>query len=274
MKNRFILILLILLPLVLFSVKTFIYTIKSGDSLEKIANKFNIPLSLIIDYNPDYAYKKYIYPGENLLIPEKAIMIYRVKSGDNLSYIAKIFFSDASLIAEYNNIKDPDLLYIGQKLKIPYEYIGLSFNKQVDVSWPVWGEITSLYGWRIHPIYNEKRFHSGIDIALSESAPILSAVSGKVVEVKKDNGYGIYVKIKAGKHYYIFAHMSKALATVGEIVKKGELIGRVGSTGISTGPHVHFEVRTLADKSVDPLGLLPGFKYAHVSIEKHYMGGN
>ena len=273
MKARLIF-LFLFLPLLIFSVKTYTYTIQSGDSLEKIAYKLNIPLSVIVDYNPDYAYRKYIYAGEKLIVPEKPVYIYRVKSGDSLSYIAKTFFSDASLIAEYNNIQDPNLLYIGQKLEIPYEYIGLSFNRNVAVSWPVWGELTSLYGWRIHPIYHDKRFHSGIDIALSEGLPILSAVTGKVVEVKKDNGYGIYVKIKAGKHYYIFAHMSKALAVPGEIVKKGELIGRVGSTGISTGPHVHFEVRTLADKSIDPMGLLPGFKYAHVPIEKHYMGGN
>lgn len=273
MKAR-ILFLVLLLPIFMFSVKTYTYTIQSGDSLEKIAYKVNIPLPLIIDYNPDFAYKKYIYAGEKLIIPEKPVYIYSVKSGDSLSYIAKTFFSDASLIAEYNNITNPNLLYIGQKLEIPYEYIGLSFNKNVDVSWPVWGELTSLYGWRIHPIYHDKRFHSGIDIALSEGLPILSAVTGKVVEVKKDRGYGIYVKIKAGSHYYIFAHMSKALAVPGSIVKKGELIGRVGSTGISTGPHVHFEVRTLAEKSINPLELLPSFRYAHVPIKKKYMGGN
>jgi murein DD-endopeptidase MepM/ murein hydrolase activator NlpD len=274
MKTRLLFFIILLISLSVFSVKTFTYTIQSGDSLEKIANKFNLPLSVIIDYNPDYAYKKYIYAGEKLIIPEKAVFEYTVKSGDNLSYIAKTFFSDATLIAKYNNITNPNLLYIGQKLEIPYEYIGLSFNKNVDVSWPVWGEITSLYGWRIHPIYNEKRFHSGVDIALSEGLPILASVTGKVVEVKKDNGYGIYVKIKAGTHYYIYAHMSEALTVPGSIVKKGEVIGRVGSTGISTGPHVHFEVRTLADKSVDPMGLLPGYKYAHVEIEKNYMGGN
>ncbi|GAB6190156.1 M23 family metallopeptidase [Marinitoga arctica] len=274
MKKRLYLLILFLIPLMVFSVKTYTYTIQSGDSLEKISYKLNIPLSVIIDYNPEYAYKKYIYAGEKLVIPEKAVYVYTVKSGDSLSYIAKTFFSDASLIAEYNSIQNPNLLYIGQRLEIPYEYIGLSFNKNVDVSWPVWGEITSVYGWRIHPIYHDRRFHSGIDIALSEGLPILSAVTGKVVEVKKDNGYGIYVKIKAGNHYYIFAHMSRALAVPGEIVKKGELIGRVGSTGISTGPHVHFEVRALADRSIDPMSLLPGFKYAHVSIEKNYMGGN
>ncbi|AEX85963.1 hypothetical protein XO10_07755 [Marinitoga sp. 1135] len=273
MKNRIFLIILTLLITTIFSVNTYTYTVKSGDSLELIAYKHNIPLSLIVDYNPELAYKKYIYPGQKIKIPEEPVFIYTVKSGDNLSYIAKSMFTDLNLLIKYNHITNPEKIYVGQKLLIPYNYLGLSYNKKVTVSWPVWGELTSPYGWRIHPIYHEKRFHSGIDIALSEGLPIFSSITGKVVEVKKDKGYGIYVKIKAGKHYYIFAHMSRADVVPGIIVKKGELIGRVGSTGISTGPHVHFEVRTLDEKSVNPMIFLPGMKFAHVEIDKNYMGG-
>ncbi|WP_018086931.1 M23 family metallopeptidase [Desulfurispora thermophila] len=127
-------------------------------------------------------------------------------------------------------------------------------------TWPVPGhtQITSYFGWRVHPITGERKFHEGIDIAAPEGAPV-AAVAGGMATVNPDaGGYGMLVTITDGVHEYRYAHLSGFTVQSGQVVKAGEQIGLVGSTGASTGPHLHFEVR-VNGQPVDPLPLLrPG----------------
>jgi len=113
---------------------------------------------------------------------------------------------------------------------------------------PVPGKITSPYGSRIHPIFKRKIFHSGIDIGAPYGTPIKAANSGKVIFVGWYSGYGKVVIIDHGQINGIptttlYAHMSVTIAKQGSAVAKGAVIGKVGTTGYSTGPHLHFEVR-------------------------------
>lgn len=108
--------------------------------------------------------------------------------------------------------------------------------------------ITSNYGWRIHPIFKSRTFHSGIDIGVPMGTPIYAANSGKVIYSGWYGGYGKVVIIDHGKinnqsTSTLYAHMSSINANLGEYVTKGKKIGNVGTTGYSTGPHLHFEVR-------------------------------
>jgi murein DD-endopeptidase MepM/ murein hydrolase activator NlpD len=99
------------------------------------------------------------------------------------------------------------------------------------------------YGWRIHPIYGYRQFHAGCDIGAPYGARIKAAGAGRVVEAGYDSRSGRYVKINHGNGFVTFyLHCSKLLVTPGEYVKKGEVIAKVGSTGTSTGPHLHFQV--------------------------------
>lgn len=129
-----------------------------------------------------------------------------------------------------------------------------------DFLWPVKGftRVTSGYGYRIHPIYGYKKFHKGIDISDTgiKGKPILAAADGTVSIAKYNSGgYGYYVMINHGKSvkdgkYYatLYAHMSKYIVSVGQKVTAGQVIGYVGTTGASTGYHLHYEVRR-GDKS-------------------------
>ena len=113
---------------------------------------------------------------------------------------------------------------------------------------PVSGRITSPFGWRTHPIFKRRIFHSGLDIACPYGTPIKAANSGRVIFVGWYSGYGKVVIIDHGKVNGIptttlYAHMSQTLARQGANVAKGTVIGKVGTTGYSTGPHLHFEVR-------------------------------
>ncbi|MFO7152647.1 MAG: peptidoglycan DD-metalloendopeptidase family protein [Bacillota bacterium] len=104
--------------------------------------------------------------------------------------------------------------------------------------------ITSEYGWRVHPIYNSRRFHTGIDIGAPMGSNVVAAESGEVIYAGSYGGYGNTIIIDHGGGIStLYAHLSKILVKVGQEVKRGDRIGLVGSTGISTGPHLHFEVR-------------------------------
>ncbi|HWR42464.1 murein hydrolase activator EnvC family protein [Sporomusa sp.] len=123
--------------------------------------------------------------------------------------------------------------------------------------WPASGPITSPFGWRTHPIFGTQRFHSGIDIGADYGDSILAADSGTVIFSGWMGGYGKAVIIDHGGGIStLYAHNSELLVEEGARVQKGQLISRCGSTGYSTGPHLHFEVRENGSP-VSPMGYLP-----------------
>ena len=114
------------------------------------------------------------------------------------------------------------------------------------MKWPTAGytRISSPFGYRIHPVYKVKKMHSGIDIDAPSGATIAAANSGKVILAGWNGGYGNCIIIDHGDGIAtLYGHQSKILVSVGDKVGKGDTIGKVGSTGVSTGPHLHFEVR-------------------------------
>src|SRR3569833_3372761 len=109
---------------------------------------------------------------------------------------------------------------------------------------PVAGHITSYFGNRYHPILHYTRFHAGLDIGASWGSPIVAAGDGRIVAAGRAGGYGREVQIAhADGLTSLYGHMSEIVAAPGSYVRAGQLIGFVGSSGLSTGPHVHFEVR-------------------------------
>lgn len=111
--------------------------------------------------------------------------------------------------------------------------------------WPVdGGYVSSEYGWRISPIFGDRRFHAGIDVAIPTGTPVKAVTDGKVLESRWINGYGYTVILDHGAGIStLYGHNSRLLVKPGNAVKQGATIAKAGSTGWSTGPHVHFEVR-------------------------------
>jgi len=119
-------------------------------------------------------------------------------------------------------------------------------------SWPVTGTITSPFGWRSNPFGGAPEFHQGLDIAAPSGTTVTAAAGGTVIMAQWYGGYGNYILIDHGGGYSTgYGHLSAIYVSTGQSVQRGQAIGAVGSTGQSTGPHLHFEVR-IAGKPVDP----------------------
>lgn len=119
-------------------------------------------------------------------------------------------------------------------------------------SWPVIGVITSPFGWRSNPFGGGPEFHQGLDIAAPMGTTVKAAAAGTIIMAQWYGGYGNYILIDNGNHYSTgYGHLSAIYVSRGQYVQRGQAIGAVGSTGYSTGPHLHFEVR-VDGKPVDP----------------------
>jgi len=156
-----------------------------------------------------------------------------------LEYAEDKFLEEAQeLAAQIKNMTNPDTEYVGGT------YV-----------WPTPSSkyITSQFGWRIHPLFNTWKYHSGTDIGASYGTDILACASGTVILSQEYGGYGECIIIDHGGGITsLYGHMSERLVSVGETVSGGELIGLVGSSGWSDGPHLHLEF-TLNGELVDPL---------------------
>ncbi|MBQ5759541.1 MAG: peptidoglycan DD-metalloendopeptidase family protein [Schwartzia sp.] len=125
------------------------------------------------------------------------------------------------------------------------------------MSWPLIGEITSQYGWRVHPIWGDSRYHSGMDIAGDYGDEIRAAAAGEVIHSGWISGYGYTIIIDhGGSLTTLYGHNEALNVGVGQHVERGDVIAYCGSTGNSTGPHCHFEVR-IDGELTDPEAYLP-----------------
>lgn len=185
---------------------------------------------------------------------------YRVEWGDNLSTLAQRYDTTVSNITTYNGLENPDLLLPGQVLYIPSDAVtalSRSANTRLKMEWPVQGRVSSGYGYRIHPVWQRRHFHSGIDIAAAEGTQVRAAASGRVIKVGKLGNYGLAVVIQhTGGVTTWYGHNSQVLVSVGDSVKQGQVIAQVGRTGLATGPHLDFRIK-IGDYAVNPLDWLP-----------------
>lgn len=133
--------------------------------------------------------------------------------------------------------------YFSGNLKLPKMPNLASLGMMFPLSIP--SPITSFFGWRVHPITGDQRVHTGTDIAAPMGTPVLAALTGKVLLADFLGGYGMAVALEHGQgsQQTLYAHLSELFVKPGQVVQKGTVIGRVGSTGNSTGPHLHFEMR-------------------------------
>lgn len=235
------------------------YAVQNGDTISTISRRFGITVNTILWANNLSAYSL-IRPGDKLTILPYSGVLYTVKKGDTLARIAQTYGIELEKIVSCNDLGAS--IAVGQKIIIPgakkietatakrttsSSYTGISVIKDLiksptakvsgnKMAWPTVGNrITQYFSWR----------HNGLDIANKIGTPIYAADSGTVVisQGGYNGGYGNTIVIDhGGGKKTRYGHASKLLVKVGEKVEKGETIMLMGSTGRSTGSHLHFEV--------------------------------
>ncbi|MCF8000374.1 MAG: peptidoglycan DD-metalloendopeptidase family protein [Halanaerobiales bacterium] len=244
------------------------YVVNKGDTLYEIANKFDTTVQDIKKSNNISG--NIIRPGDTLFIPNtgrgggdedrlSSNIIHEVQRGDALFSIAKKYGVDVQTIKNANNLNSNKIV-IGQNLVIPFQDRNNSgkFSLREGVFiWPLQGSISSYFGWRSDPVNGRNDFHQGLDISVPLGTKIRAASSGKVVKSGWISGFGKTIVIDHGEGIEtLYAHNSALLVNTGQKVSTGQIIARAGSTGKSTGSHLHFGVLD-NDEPVDPMQYLP-----------------
>ncbi|MEJ6950568.1 peptidoglycan DD-metalloendopeptidase family protein [Natronospora cellulosivora (SeqCode)] len=250
------------------SIKNIKYIIQEGDSLSYIAFKYDTTVEVIKEINN--LNSDFIRIGQEIKIPKTGIgggdnklisstIYHTVQRGDALSLIAKRYGVDIETIKLANNLRN-DIIRIGQDLVIPHEERNINQPFQLQRGsfiWPVLGRISSPFGYRNHPINNTRQFHNGLDIAVPLGTEIRAAAAGKVAQSGFFGGYGKTIIIDHGNNVRtLYAHNSRLLVSAGDTVSTGQVIALAGSTGVSTGSHLHFTIYD-SDDPVNPIPYLP-----------------
>lgn len=232
------------------------HVVAKGDTLSSISNKYNVSISQL-SYLNGITNPHLIRPGQTLLLAEEPPKptVHTVSSGENLSTIADSYGVTVPAIVQINELANINRLKIGQVLNIPPTSLSTIASRSAVSSagmiWPVLGAISSYFGPRWGTI------HSGLDVAAPTGTEIKASRAGRVDSAGWMGGYGNAVIVSHGDGLQtLYGHASKLLVKAGDRVVQGQVIARVGSTGNSTGPHVHFEVR-VNSKFMNPLKYLP-----------------
>lgn len=240
------------------------YTVRDGDTLSSVASKFNLSVDSVKWANSSVNFKT-LKVGLVLKIPPVDGIVYKVRPGDTVYTLAKKFATNAQGIVDFplNSFSDDETfaLVAGQTLVIPDGVMPQEVpvtSRMAEVLtpdagavsasgsfvWPAYGRITQPFRW----------YHKGVDIANHSGGAILAADAGTVITAGWTNvGYGNYVMIDHGNGYEtLYGHMSVLSVVAGQRVARGAVLGQMGSTGRSTGTHLHFEIRTKGG-NLDPL---------------------
>lgn len=222
----------------------FVHKVNAGETLWDIALAYGVSVDTISSAN-DMKNKNYLSIGQELQIPSVNGVLHQVATGESLWEISERYNVPVDEITRVNEISDPSRIQPNTKLVIPgatqlrpRDVLLVNGQLQRAFDWPAKGRVSSTFGPRWG------KMHNGLDIAVSTGTSVKAAADGRVTFAGWNGGYGILVIIDHGNGIETrYAHNSRLNVKVGQRVTRGETIAYSGNTGVSTGPHVHFEIR-------------------------------
>lgn len=236
------------------------HTLAAGETLSSLSARYNLSIEALVGANPDISSLDRLPAGVELLVPPAEGLVVTLERGDSLTELVAAHGLDPVMVARVNDLRSPLDVKPGMLLFLPgvtpeaaMERLARVREMENRYLWPVHGRITSYFGRRNLGM-GTSNFHRGVDVAAPYGTAVTAARSGTVVYAGWSNrGYGNLVQIRhAGNEETWYAHFSEVYVRVGEHVGQGEVIGAIGSTGISTGPHLHFELHQRG-RALDPL---------------------
>ncbi|MBI2482508.1 MAG: M23 family metallopeptidase [Candidatus Vogelbacteria bacterium] len=227
-----------------------IYVVRKGDTLLAIAKMFNVSVNTIM-WGNDLARGTALKEGQTLTILPISGIRYTVKSGDTLASIATKYKGDAEEIAQFNGLDHGARLTVGNILIVPNGEIAVATPVRTTTG-TVGSNLSTFIGNLMRPIrggIKTQGIHgfNGVDLSSAYGAEVFAASAGTVIIARNggwNGGYGSYVVVDHSNGVQtLYAHLSKVMVAQGQRVIQGQVVGALGNSGRSTGPHLHFEVR-------------------------------
>ncbi len=226
------------------------HTIAQKENFWKVAKQYQVNIDSIIGANQGLA-KLSAALGQKIRVPNQRGVVHLIEVGDSAETIAALYSVPVASIAALNNFQPEHILVPGLELFIAgAKPARLSENMTAQYSLrgifgsPLPGRITSGMGMRKHPVGGFRGRHTGLDLAASPGTRIDAAAAGTVLQTGEGEYIGKFVILSHKDSYTtLYGHCSQILTTAGKSVKKGQIIAKVGNTGRTTGPHLHFEIR-------------------------------
>lgn len=241
------------LPPVPVSLKVSTYTVRTGDTIDKIAKRFGLRQDTLVSMN-NLQGPQSVKPGIQLKIPNMDGIAHKVRKGDSLLAIAKSYGADMTRLVDANNLEDGKIS-VGQSLFIPNARLASATMQNfysVSFVWPVRGPISSPFGYRTNPFTGLRTYHSALDIAIPLGTKVKATRAGTVADTGYNSVFGNYIILKHSNGYQsLYGHLSSIGVREGQSVDQGAVIGNSGNTGESTGPHLHFSIFQNG-KALDP----------------------
>lgn len=240
------------------------YVIEEGDNLTTISRKIGANLDTLVSVNKITNANR-LRPGQKIVVPNRNGLLYTIKKDESIEEIAERYDVSLNRVLAFNKISDPSNIEVGDDIFLPgakytlderIDKFGQMFSIPTTIT-----RISSVFGYRIHPITGVRTKHMGVDIPGRLNTPVYAARKGKVIFAGYSGGYGNLVIVRHDKGYTTYyGHLNSITTKAGATVGVGVMIGRMGSTGRSTGSHLHFEVRRNG-VALNPADFIPIKKY-------------
>jgi murein DD-endopeptidase MepM/ murein hydrolase activator NlpD len=228
--------------------KLSVLRVERGQNYWSIARNAGISIDSLVGYNPDMQHFN-AYVGRALLVGNRNGALHQVKSGESLESIAALYKVEPQTLRDTNylgwrGLKAGQILFVlGASPKRLSPPMAELFEARSFIRSPLAGAYTSLMGYRVDPFNDEKRLHNGVDIRAPFNALVAAAADGVVSLAGWNGGYGKCVIIEHHNGFRtLYGHLNVILVRQGQRVKQHQYIGKVGMTGRTTGPHLHFTV--------------------------------
>jgi len=238
------------------------YTVKTSDTLSTVASALGVSVRVLRASNR--LHENQALAAGQVVYASRAGVIHTIKAGQTLTDISLTYAVPVQTLASANGLSTASTIYAGSRIIIPggtsalWDTVDdLSKGTASDYIWPVEADVVSTFGWRVHEVLGTRQHHDGIDLNVPEGTVVRASAGGEVYYYGEQPGYGNLLIIEhADTWYSMYGHLSSSLVYVGQYVEAGQRVAMSGNTGISSGPHLHFELRR-GEVPVDPLRYLP-----------------
>jgi murein DD-endopeptidase MepM/ murein hydrolase activator NlpD len=238
------------------------HTVEDGETIGEIASDMGVTVSNLLASNRLFGSGQ-LQPGM-VLYASKDGIVHIIQSGQTLSDIARSYAVPLETLMNANDLSTNSTIFAGDRILIPgvttsfwANAVTLSRGVETRFIWPLEGEVVSVFGFRNHPVYGEMEHHDGIDIDVPEGTTVHAAASGEVYFYGEQPGYGNVLIIEHADGFYtLYGHLADSFVFEGQYVEMGQAVAQSGNTGVSSGPHLHFEIRN-REYPVDPERYLP-----------------